>query len=231
MKVLGVIPARGGSKGVPKKNIKDLKGKPLIAYTIDAGNAAVRMTDCIVSTDSEEIAEVSRNCGAEVPFIRPGDLATDAATAIPVIQHALHEMEKLRGYQYDAVMMLQPTTPFRTSADIDASIALLESSGSDSVISVVDVEGHHPARMKFMEGDRLVDPPYCEAYENQPRQELQPMYLRNGMIYLTRREVLLNNSFKGNDCRALVVETNRSVNIDTPLDFAMAEFLYDHLAI
>jgi CMP-N-acetylneuraminic acid synthetase len=106
---------------------------------------------------------------------------------------------------------------------------LLEETGADSVISVVDVEGHHPARMKYLHEGRLIDPDFCEAYENQPRQELEPMYLRNGMIYLTRREVLLQNSFKGNDCRALIVESERSVNIDTPLDFAYADFLFDHI--
>lgn len=229
MRVLGVIPARGGSKGVPKKNIKPLGGKPLIGYTIDAGAASKLLTDCIVSTDSEEIAEVSRSLGANVPFIRPDNLATDQAKAIPVIQHALEEMEQRTGKVYDAVLMLQPTTPFRTGADIDEAITILQETGSDSVISVVDVEGHHPARMKFLRDGKLIDPPYCEAYENQPRQELESMYLRNGAIYLTRREVLMNNSFKGQDCRALIMDTTRSVNIDTPLDFAYAGFLLDYL--
>jgi len=229
LKVLGVIPARGGSKGVPKKNIKLLGDKPLIAYTIDAAKAAQRMTQCILSTDSEEIAEVGRQHGALVPFLRPPDLATDSAKAIPVIQHALQEMEQRDGVQYDAVMMLQPTTPFRTGKDIDEAIRILEETGADSVISVVDVEGHHPARMKYLKDGQLIDPDFCEAYENQPRQELEAMYLRNGAIYLTRREVLLQNSFKGKDCRALIMETARSINIDTPLDFAYAGFMLDKL--
>ncbi|MCB0620389.1 MAG: acylneuraminate cytidylyltransferase family protein, partial [Saprospiraceae bacterium] len=117
----------------------------------------------------------------------------------------------------------------RTGADIDRAIEILEKTGADSVISVVDVEGHHPARMKYLEDGRLIDPDFCEAYENQPRQELRPMYLRNGMIYLTRREVMRSGSFKGSDCRALIVETHRSVNIDTPLDFELAEFLYKRI--
>ena len=229
MKVLGVIPARGGSKGVPKKNVKLLGGKPLIAYSIEAARAAKRLTRVIVSTDDEEIAEVSRRWGADAPFLRPAELATDAAKAVPVIQHALEEMERRDDQVYDAVMMLQPTTPFRTGADIDRAIEILEKTGADSVISVVDVEGHHPARMKYLEDGRLIDPDFCEAYENQPRQELRPMYLRNGMIYLTRREVMRSGSFKGSDCRALIVETHRSVNIDTPLDFELAEFLYKRI--
>ncbi|MCB0704437.1 MAG: acylneuraminate cytidylyltransferase family protein [Saprospiraceae bacterium] len=225
MKILAVIPARGGSKGVPQKNIKSLAGKPLIAYTIEAAKGSEELSRWIVSTDDEAIAQVSKEWGAAVPFMRPEALATDSAKAIPVIQHALEEMEKMDGTQYDAVLMLQPTTPYRTSADIDAAIRLLRESGADSVISVVDVEGHHPARMKFLQDGRLIDPPYCEAYENQPRQELEPMYLRNGAIYLTRRETILNNSFKGSDCRALVMENERSVNIDTMLDFELAEFM------
>ena len=228
MRVLGVIPARGGSKGVPKKNIKLLGGKPLIGYTIEAGKASKLLTDCIVSTDSEEIATVAQELGAEVPFIRPGNLATDRAKAIPVIQHALEVMETTTGQPYDAVLMLQPTTPFRSGADIDKAISILDETGADSVISVVDVEGHHPARMKFLREGKLIDPPYCEAYENQPRQELESMYLRNGAIYLTRREILMNNSFKGNDCRAMIMDTTKSVNIDTPLDFAYAGFLLDY---
>ena len=183
----------------------------------------------IVSTDDEEIAAVSKEHGASVPFIRPGDLATDSAKAIPVILHALNEMEARDGVRYDAVMMLQPTTPFRRASDIDQAIRILRESGADSVISVVDVEGHHPARMKFLKDGRLIDPPYCEAYENQPRQELEPMYLRNGAIYLTRRETLLQNSFKGKDCRALIMDQNRSVNIDTMLDFELAGFFLDRV--
>ena len=229
MKVLGVIPARGGSKGVPGKNIRLLGNQSLIEYTIAACKASQRLVEYIVSTDDLEIAAVARSAGAAVPFIRPGDLATDQAKAIPVIRHALMIMEGLNNMQYDAVMMLQPTTPFRTGNDIDSSIAILEKSGADSVISVVDVTGHHPARMKFLSGDRLIDPEFCEAYENQPRQELPPMYIRNGAIYLTKRDVLLSGSFKGQDCRAYLMETIRSVNIDTMLDFEYAEFLLKHL--
>lgn len=225
MKVLGIIPARGGSKGVPKKNIRSLAGRPLIAYTIDAAKQAKKLSHCIVSTDDEVIAQVAKDLGADVPFLRPNNLATDRAKAIPVIQHALAYMEEKLGITFDAVLMLQPTTPFRSSEDIDNAISLLESTQADSVISVVDVEGHHPARMKYLEGDKLVDPDFCEAYENQPRQELQAMYIRNGAIYLTKRAVLLNNSFKGNDCRALLMTAEKSVNIDTILEFKYAEWL------
>lgn len=226
MKVLGVIPARGGSKGVKNKNIKELAGKPLIAYTIEAANAS-KLDKVIVSTDSEDIAEVSKKFMGEVPFIRPTDLATDRAKAIPVIQHAIQFFAD-RGEEFDAVMMLQPTTPFRRTVDIDEAIDTLNQSGADSVISVVDVEGHHPARMKYLSKDsKLIDPDFCEEYENQPRQELEAMYLRNGAIYLTRKEVLMGGSFKGNDCRAQIMPNELSVNIDTELDFAYAGWVYE----
>ena len=225
MRVLAIIPARGGSKGVPGKNIRDLGGKPLIAHTIECALQATRVTRTVVSTDDETIAEIARQYGADVPFMRPLDLATDRALAIPVIQHALETTERLDGTTYDAIVMLQPTTPFRTAADLDAALELLEKSGADSVISVVDVEGHHPARMKYLDGDRLMDPPFCEAVENQPRQELRPMFLRNGAIYATRRDVVLSGSFKGEDCRGYVMPHDRSVNIDTLGDYRQAEWL------
>jgi len=228
MRILGVIPARGGSKGVPRKNIRALGGKPLIAYTIEAAAASKRPTRTIVSTEDEEIARVAREVGGDVPFVRPAKLSTDEAKAIPVIQHALSAVEEQEnGTPYDGVMMLQPTTPFRTSEDIDAAVDLLETTGADSVISVVDVGGHHPARMKYIEGNRLIDPPFCEEYENQPRQELSPMYIRNGAIYLTRREILQSGSFKGRDCRAWAMPAERSINIDTMLDFKYAEWLLE----
>lgn len=228
MKVLGVIPARGGSKGVIGKNIKLLDDKPLIAYTIEVALQS-QLDSVIVSTDSTAIAEIARQFGAGVPFLRPAELATDSSKAIPVIQHALAEIEAQTGVTYDAVMMLQPTSPFKLVSDIDEAIQLLEKSGADSVISVVPVHGHHPARMKYLEGDQLIDPDFSEAYENQPRQELRPMYIRNGAIYLTRRNVLLADSFKGKDCRALIMPEERSVNIDTEVDFKYAIWVKQEL--
>jgi CMP-N-acetylneuraminic acid synthetase len=223
MKVLGIIPARGGSKGVPGKNIRPLGGTPLIVYTIRAA-AASRLARCIVSTDSAEIAEVAKAHGAEVPFLRPADLATDAANAIPVLQHAYRHLRDECGESFEAAMMLQPTTPFRRVEDINRAIEILEKTGADSVISVIESD-RHPARMKYLEGDRLIDPPFCEAYENQPRQELRPMYLRSGAIYLSRIETLERNSIKGNDSRALIVPNTTAVNIDSLDDFEYAEWL------
>lgn len=224
MKILGVIPARGGSKGIPSKNIKSLNGKPLIAYTIISALNS-ELDSVVVSTDSEEIAKVAKEYGAEVPFLRPADLASDAASSMPVAIHALEQMEVLNQTKYDAVMLLQPTTPFRNENDINEAIRILNEKQSDSVISVVDVGGTHPARMKYIENGLLIDPPFCEVKENQNRQELEPMFIRNGAIYLSKRNTLLKGTYKGETCAALLMPSNRSVNIDTLFDFEYAEWL------
>ncbi len=227
MRVLGIVPARGGSKGIPGKNLADLGGRPLIAHTIAAALAARRLTRTIVTTDSEEIAQAARDAGADVPFLRPAELATDTARAVPVMQHALTAVEAAEQARYDAIVMLQPTSPFRRAADIDGALELLERTGADAVISVTDVGDKHPARMKILEGDRLVDPPYCEEVENQPRQQLPPLVIRNGAIYATRRDVILGGSFKGRDCRAWVMDAAHSVNIDAELDLYLARWLLE----
>ena len=222
MRVLGVIPARGGSKGIPGKNLVDLGGLPLLHWTTQAALASGLHTT-LLSTDDPAIADAGRAAGVDVPFLRPTALATDDASSIDVALHALdHAIAHAGDGAFDAVMLLQPTSPFRTAADIDAAIDLLGRTGADSVISMVDVGGHHPARMKRLDGDRLVDPPYAEAVENQPRQELEPLLIRSGAIYLTRVATLRQRSFRGNDARAMIMPAERSVNLDTPLDLLLA---------
>lgn len=226
MNILGIIPARGGSKGVPGKNIKPLCGKPLIGYTIDAAIHS-SLSKVIVSTDDLNIKKIAEELGAEVPFLREENLSNDTAKSIDVAADALAKMEELLKITFDAIMLLQPTTPFRSTEDINACILLLEQNqDADSVISVVDVKAHHPARMKYLRDGVLIDPPFCEAYENQNRQELEPMYIRNGAIYLTRRETLLNHSYKGDKCLAYVMNENASVNIDTINDFEYAVWVH-----
>ncbi len=221
MRVLGIVPARGGSKAIPGKNIADLGGIPLLSWTARAVVGST-LTRCVLSTDDAAIADVGRTAGLDVAFMRPAELATDEASSLDVALHALDSVESAGDAAYDAIMLLQPTTPFRTRDDIDDAVTLLQESGADSVISVVDVGGHHPARMKRVEDGRLIDPPYAEAVENQPRQELEPLFIRNGAIYLTRVGVLRTRSFRGDDARALVMSAERSVNIDVPLDLLLA---------
>lgn len=226
MRVLGVIIARGGSKGIPNKNIHPLCGKPLLQYTAEAALAAQRVDRVILTTECEQIAQVGRQCGVEVPFARPNELAQDDTPSLPVIQHAVRFCEA-EGDSFDAVLTLQPTNPLRRPSDIDGSIELLESSGADSVISFFDVGEKHPARMKYIEADgRVVDPPFGEQFEGQRRQDLRPLYLREGSIYLTRRDVLIDqDSFKGKDCRAWMIPPERACNIDEPFDLEFAEWL------
>jgi len=143
MRVLGIVTARGGSKGIPRKNIVPLLGKPLLAYTAQAALAAQRLTRTVLSTDDEEIAEVGRAWGLEVPFLRPRELARDDTPTIPVLQDVVRKLEA-SGEHYDAILTLQPTTPLRRPEDIDGAITLLEQTGADAVISFVDVGEKHP---------------------------------------------------------------------------------------
>jgi CMP-N-acetylneuraminic acid synthetase len=223
MKVLGVIPARGGSKTVPHKNICLVAGKPLVAYTIECAARSTALTRCIVSTDSREIAEVCRKAGGDVPFLRPAELAGDDTPTLPVLLHALEQLHEA----YDAVMILQPTSPLRTPGDIDSAVKLLDSDPSaDSVVSVVKVGDHHPARMKQIRDGVLIDPPFAESVEGQRRQDLSELYLRNGAIYLTRTQVLKQQgSLKGRKSLAYVMPEERSVNVDGQVDLILAEAL------
>jgi CMP-N,N'-diacetyllegionaminic acid synthase len=229
MRVIGIVTARGGSKGIPDKNIVMLTGKPLLAYTADAARSSKKLMRLVLSTDSEKIAEVGRACGLEIPFMRPPELAMDDTPTIPVLQDVVSRLEQ-QGERYDAVFTLQPTNPFRTAEDIDGAIELMEETGVDSVISFVDVGEKHPARMKLIdEQGRVVDPPFAEAFEGQRRQELGKLYLREGSVYLTRRDVLMNqNSLKGKDCRAWIIPEARAINIDTPFDLFLAGQLLKH---
>ena len=232
MRVLGIVPARGGSKGIPRKNIVPLLAKPLLAYTAESARAAKRLTRTVLSTEDEEIARVGMNYGLDVPFLRPRELALDETPTIPVLQDTVRKLEAA-GENYDAVLVLQPTNPLRLPEDIDGSIELLERTEADSVISFVDVGESHPARMKFITSDgKVVDPPFAEEIEGQRRQDLPKIYLREGSIYLTRREVLMEkNSVKGSDCRAWIIPEDRACNIDTPFDLFLVEQVLRYRAL
>jgi len=227
LKILAIIPARGGSKSVPRKNIRKLNGKPLIAYTIEAANEIKdKFHKIIVSTDDEEISEISKIFGAEVPFIRPKELAGDKTPTYPVLQHAVNFVENQDSIKIDLVMLLQPTTPFRNTEDILNSIKLSQTSDSDSVISVVQVFSTHPILMKKIENGLLTH--YSiEEKEGTPRQLYEPAaYMRNGAIYLTKRDVLINNnSIWGNSITPYIMPQERSYNIDDEIDFLSSEMI------
>jgi len=230
MEILGLIPARGGSKSIPRKNIVPLAGRPLLAYTCDAALGSRRLTRVVLSTDDEEIAAVGRACGVEVPFLRPGELATDAASGLAVIHHALRWLREHEGYQPDVLAYLQPTSPLRRSQHVDEAVdLLLANPQADSVVSVVEV----PHLFSPYSIQRLVDG-YLADFWQEPvdfdrltRQAHPVLYARNGAaVYATRTRVLLEkNSIFGDRCLPYVMEHEDSVDIDTPFDLFIAECL------
>lgn len=221
---LAIIPARGGSKGLPRKNLQRLSGKPLIAHTIEAARVARSLQRIVVSTESPEIAEVGRQYGAEVPFLRPPELAGDETPTLPVLQHVLTQLEATEGCTPEIIVVLQPTSPLRRAEDIDKAVDLLERSGADSVVSLCAAE-HHPAWMKRLEGDRVL--PFLEnAPEYTRRQDMPPVYRLNGAIYITRRRILMEeNRILGQDTRGLVMDAESSVDIDTLFDLKLADLI------
>lgn len=222
---LAVIPARGGSKRVPRKNVLPLAGKPLIAWTIEAALAAQCVDRVIVSTDSPEIAETSRQFGALVPFMRPDELCRDETPGIEPIIHAACWLEEHEGFRPDWTMLLQPTSPFRTAQDIDAAVRFAEERNADSAVSVC-VTHHHPCWMKSIDAaGRLSDfLPTSDHYKRQ--QDLPPIYVLNGALYLVRRDVLLKRrTFYSDDTVGYVMPEERSLDIDTPWDMHVAELI------
>jgi len=231
MEILALVPARGGSKGIPRKNIKFLAGEPLIAYTIREARKSKYITRLVVSTEDEEIARVAREHGAEVPFLRPAELALDDVTDLPLFQHCLGWLMKNQGYSPDIVVHLRPTAPLRGVSHIDRAIELLLASPeADSVRSVCPA-GQHPLKMwNINDGDLIpfVSPEFHgfkEAY-NMPRQKLPAAYIQNGAVDVVKAEVILHeNSMTGNLIKAFVMDSDESVNIDSPLDWELAEIL------
>ena len=229
MKVLGVITARGGSKGIPGKNLRPLAGKPLLHYTIDAARASAALDRLVLSTDDEAIAEAARALGCEVPFLRPAELARDETPHLPVMQHVVRWLDEHDGYRPDAVMILQPTSPLRRSDDITASIALLERTGADSVLSVSEVPAHvHPMRtLRLDDEDRAVlfvtgDPVRRRINR---RQDLPPAWTMNGAVYVCRTGVLFGDepSLYGDDTVAYRMPAEYGISIDDLDDWAVAE--------
>lgn len=228
LRVLGVIPARGGSKGVPHKNIKELAGKPLIAYAILAAQKAECLDRFIVSTDDEEIAEVARSYGAEVPFLRPKELAQDDTPDLPVLQHALAWLLEHEGYRPDILVHLRPTYPLRTARHICEAVQKLIETGADCVKSVRPVS-EQPHKMWELEEGRLV--PYLKTEfrlkvgPDYPRQKLPPVYISCGVADAIRTEVVESGSTTGNFVAPYFVDPSAATDIDQPHDFIVAEAL------
>jgi CMP-N,N'-diacetyllegionaminic acid synthase len=223
--VLAVIPARGGSKGVPRKNIRDLAGMPLIVHTIQAAQQAQHIARIWVSTDDEGIAGAAREAGASVPELRPVELAGDSASQLDVVLHALRRAETLDGCEYPIIILLQPTAPLRTVHDIDGSLEMLVNNDIDSVVSYCKVEREHPYYMATLDEGRPI-PLLPVPAGMTARQQYPEVYLRNGAIYAVKREALLaEHSLYGKSTLAWLMDYWHSINIDSEFDLELAEFL------
>ena len=223
--VFGVIPARGGSKGLPGKNLRVLGKLSLIGHAVASARESARLTRFIVSTDSPALADEARRHGAEVPFQRPADLASDEAGMVPVLQHAVRWLETT-GARPDLVVTLQPTSPFRTGDDIDRTVAQVIDTGSDSAQTVTEA-GYHPFFMKTLDGDRTVAL-FADGHKYVRRQDAPTVYQPSGAVYVTRRDVLMTEGrVLGADNRAIVQGFEAAVNIDTEWDFLLAELILD----
>ncbi|MBF0182395.1 MAG: acylneuraminate cytidylyltransferase family protein [Magnetococcales bacterium] len=226
-RILGLTLARGGSKSVPRKNIQPLLGLPLIAWTIREALQSRHITRYLVSTDDAEIREVAMRHGAEVPFLRPAELATDAASSVAAMRHAVAWAEADEGARYDYVIELMCTNPMKRVADIDGALEKLMATGADSVIAVHRLEDHHPIRIKKIVDDRIVDFSLPETPETR-RQDLKPdAYIRSGAIYALRRDHLMvdGRRYGSVESRPWILAPEKGVNVDSPVDFKVAEFL------
>ena len=221
-RLLAVIPARGGSKRLPRKNVLDLAGKPLIAWTIQEALNCKYIDQVIVSTDDKEISDISKEYGADVPFFRPSELATDEAKTVDVVLHLLDELEKV-GERYDYIILLQPTSPLRTAQNIDESVELLQMKISDAVISVCESE-HPPLWCNVLPDDMSMDNFLDESVKNKRSQDLSKQYRINGAIYISSVKKLKkeNSFFLSNNCIAYIMKQNVSIDIDTIDDFDFA---------
>lgn len=230
MKILGLIPARGGSKGIPNKNRKLLGGKPLLSYTIEAALNARSLDSVVFSSEDSQLINLAKDLGVEVPFVRPQKLATDTAGSLEVVQHALNYLLE-KGNKYDAVCLLQVTTPFRTSEDIDKAISIFKNSQTDSLLSVQEVPHQYNPHWVFEKnkmGNLVIATKDAQIIKR--RQDLPAAYSRDGAIYITKTEVLLKqNSFYGTSISHIVSNPKTHVNIDTEKDWERAEQLLANL--
>ncbi len=224
LSLLAIISARGGSKGIPRKNTKLLAGKPLISWSIDAAKQASCINRIIVSTEDDEIASVARESGADVPFSRPIELATDDAPGIAPVLHAISQLP-----DYDWVLLLQPTSPLRSAEDIDGIWQFCQEQGGLSAVSVCEV-AKHPYWIFQRNSSRRLEPFFEKRADITRRQDLPPAYALNGALYLARTDWLLERrDFIGPETLGYVMPPERSVDLDAPQDWRWVEFLIGQL--
>lgn len=229
MRILGLIPARGGSKGVPRKNSKLLRGKPLVSYSIETALACPALDKVLVSTDDQAIAEMSVAAGAEVPFLRPAPLASDESPTIDTVLHALHFLAEQQEH-YDALCLLQPTVPFRDPADLAQAIRYFIETDADTLLSVREVpKTFHPNWIyTWNETQSSLQLASGADQPTSRRQDLPPAYFRDGSVYLTKTQTILQNrTLYGSKIVPFQMQRSPQINIDTPADWQQAE-AYSH---
>lgn len=225
MYILGIIPARGGSKSIPHKNIKLLADKPLIAHTIETAKKCKMLNRTVVSTDDNEIAEVARKYGGDVPFMRPNELAMDETPMIPVLQHAVSFVENEENIHVDMIVLLDPTSPLRRVEDVEECINKLLSSDADSVVTVCEVEHNPYFVMMELFSDRLV-PLIKNDIKITRRQDAPDVYRLNAAVYAIKRDVLMDESkIITDNTMAVIMSQDLSAHIDHAIDFEFVEFL------
>lgn len=231
-KFLAIVPARGGSKRLPRKNLLQLGGKPLIAWTIEAALGCPYIDEVMVTTDDSEIAEVSKKYGAKVPFLRPDELAGDNATSFDVVKHAIDFYQTELGKNFDYVIMLQPTSPLRTSLNISEAIEQCAEKQASAIISVCEVD-HSPLWMNTLPSDQNMLKFLPEDLKNKRSQDLPQNYRLNGAIYICEVSRLINERtfFISQDIYAYIMSKETSVDIDTLDDFEYAEYLHKKFSL
>lgn len=219
---IAVIPARSGSKGLKDKNIRELNGKPLLAYAVEAARQTGLFDTVHVSTDSEVYADIARGCGADVPFLRSGELSSDGATTWDAMKFVLDEYEK-RGKVFETLTVLQPTSPLRTAGDISEAFRFFEDKKANMISSVCEMD-HSPLWSNVLPADLSMDNFEKEELAYVPRQQLPTYYRENGAVYIVRTEHLYNsdNIYK-NGCYAFIMDKKKSIDIDDEFDFRLVE--------
>ena len=221
---LAIIPARGGSKGLPGKNIKNLCGKPLIAWSIESGLKSNYIDKVMVTTDDEEIATISKNYGADVPFLRPCEFSTDIATSFDVIRHTLNYYKNKLNKKFDYIVLLEPTSPLREVSDIDNAIEKLLNSTADSIVGICKTEDQNPAFLVHKSPNE-----YISGYEQKEmrvlrRQDIRNVYFFEGTIYISKTDILKEKeTFYHSNTIGYVVPKYKSLEIDDMDDFIMVE--------
>ena len=224
-KVIGIIPARGGSKGIPRKNIVPLYGKPLISWTIESAIKAENLDHVVVSTEDEEIRDISLACGAEAPFLRPKELARDNIPNIDVLIHAVEWMKKNENVHPEYIVLLQPTSPLRSHHDIDEAIRIALDKKANSVVSVCKVE-HHPYKLRCVDENGALKNMYIKPEGYLPRQVYPDVYSVNGAIYVVQYETLINRRILFAECTyPYVMPPERSLDIDDDWDLYLTSLI------